>query len=213
MLAGGAIELAKEFRRLRFPAWTGHMPTFNEVFKDHPEVEVVPVRDEHEMFACQRNMILTGIYKRPFDYWKGGMEEQWRRAESFDHRIYREIGIPLEKKWDSFPWRPNVEPVYIKPFIFVHDDASRGFVIETNRIPDWTQDQMCCPGNDISQSITKWAELILSAHEIHCINSSFLWFCDLLPLPTQQRKFCHRYARPWNVCDIPTFRHQWTILD
>lgn len=215
MLAGGAVELAKEFGEIRFPVWHGHMPTFQELCKGEPRITLVPVKNEHEMFAHQRSMILTGYYKQSPDYWTiGPGEKAWRSSEPFDQMAYREIGVPLEKKWESFPWKCDVEPLYIKPFIFVHDDAARGFIIQPTRIDSqWTQDKMCCPGNDLSTSITKWAELILSAHEVHCINSAFLWFCDLLPLPEQQRKYFHMYARPYNVCDIPTLRHQWKILD
>jgi hypothetical protein len=218
MLAGGAVELAKEFVGLRFPAWTGHVPTFTEIFKDHPEIEIVPVKDENDMMSKQRNMILTGVYKRPYDFWKGQepFNHPWKDGEPFDEMFYREIGVPIEKKWDSFPWRYEVGPVaYKSPYIFVHDDASRGFVIRTDRIgnPQWDQNMMVCPDREFGLPITSYAASLIYAHEIHVINSAFMWFCEFLPLPPKQRKFIHRYARPWRNCDQYKHRHNWIILD
>lgn len=215
MLAGAAVELAKEFGGLRFPCWEGHEPTFREIFKSVPEIEVIPVQDEHEMFQVQRTMILTGYYKKAPDYWiRLKMEDNWRKALPFDARIYGELQVPLEKKWESFPWKGDLRVEYNRPYIFVHDDASRGYVIDTKRhLGAWPQELMIAPGHHSAQPITYYAPYIVNAHEIHVINSAFLWLADLLPLPEQQRKYFHRYARPWNVCDIPTLRHQWTILD
>jgi hypothetical protein len=215
MLAGAAIELAKEYGGIRFPAWPGHYPTFKVLFADHAEVEVVSVKNAHEMFAHQKLMILTGIYKLPIEYWKGGAEAHWRNWKQFDQMIYDELGVPLEKKWDSFPWSFDGEPsVDESTYIFVHDDSSRGYAMNLDRIGrHWTQDKMASPDRSFDYPITWWAKVIFGASEVHVINSAFLWLCDLLPLPEQQRKIFHRYARPYNTCDIPTLRHQWTILD
>lgn len=222
MLAGGAVELAREFGCILFPAWHGHMATFQELFKDHPEVAVLSVTDERDMFAKQRLMILTGTYKVARDYWRTeGGEQAWRQSEPFDQMVYREIGVPLEKKWDSFPWKfqPDQErllddeTIYL-PYIFVHDDSSRGYVMNMSRIGDWQQSAMfvTSTGEDLVP-ITNYANSIYYSTEIHAINSAFLWFADLLPLRPEQPKFFHRYARPWNVCDNPTLRQNWTILD
>jgi hypothetical protein len=217
MLLGGAVELAKEFGRIRFPSWIGHVPTFQSLCKDHPEIEIVPVKDENDMMSKQRNMILTGVYKRPYDFWKGQepFNHPWKDVEPFDEMFYREIGVPIEKKWDSFPWKPvGTTPIYQMPYIFVHDDSSRGFAMDLDRIGrHWTQDMMVVPDPSFSTPITDYAFDILSAHEVHVINSSFMWFCEFLPLPKQQRKFIHRYARPWRNCDQYNHRHNWIILD
>jgi hypothetical protein len=217
MLAGGAVELAKEFGGLRFPCWTGHLSTFREIFKSVPEIMLVPVRDEHEMFALQRLMILTGIYKYPYEHWRHSIDlDQWRDGPPTDVHFYEQIGVPIDKKWESFPWRyEGPGPKYDdKPYIFVHDDAARGYIMDLDRIGrNWTQDMMVCPDRDFLRPITAYADQLMGAHEIHCINSCFPWFCEFLPLPVNQRRFLHRYARPYRNCDIYDWRHHWIVLD
>jgi len=216
-LSGGAIELAKEFGSIRFASWYGHVPTFQEIFKDHPEVEVVSVQNEYDMFSKQRSMILTGRYKKPYDYWTiGPGEKVWRNSGAFDQQFYAEIGVPLQKKWDSFPWKYEGEPVkYDKPYIYVHDDASRGYIMDLDRIGrHWTQDMMVTPDRELRHPLTWWAPFMMGAHEIHTINTCSLWLADLIDLPEQQRKYFHRYAKqPWEPSDNPTLRHNWIILD
>lgn len=216
-MAGGVVELAKEFGGIRFPCWPGHLTTFREIFKSVPEVQIVLVDDEYQMFRLQRNMILTGIYKYPFSYWKqaGGNHQEWYDGDPSDVAIYRQMGVPLEKKWDSFPWKyEGPEPSYEKPYIFVHDDASRGYTMDLDRIGrHWTQDMMIAPDRNFTYPLTWYAHFLMGAHEIHAINSCIMWFCEFLPLPTQQRRFLHRYARPYRNCDCYQYRHHWIILD
>lgn len=144
-MLGGAVELAKEFGGIRFPCWPGHLTTFRELLKSVPEVQIVLVDNEEQMFRLQRNMILTGIYKFPFGFWKRpGCHEEWYDGEAQDVVFYRQMGVPLEKKWESFPWKyEGPEPVYDKPYIFVHDDASRGYIMDLERIGrHWTQNMI-----------------------------------------------------------------------
>lgn len=216
MAAGGIVELAKEFGGIRFPRYYRHVPSFREIFKNNPEIEVIPVYDEHDMFRIQRVMILTGIYKYPYEFWRQSKDlDVWRDGPPTDIHFYEQISVPIEKKWDSFPW---VYEGHIKyghnPYIFVHDDASRGYIMDLNRIgPHWTQDMMVAPDREFSRPLTDYAEALINAHEIHCINSCFPWLCEFLPLPAQQRRYLHRYARPYRNCDIYNWRHKWIILD
>lgn len=214
---GGVVELLKEFGELRFPRYYRHVPTFTELLKLYPSVEVVPVQNEHEMFEVSRVKILAGVYNYPFDHWRADVnQEQWRNGPPADQVFYEQIGVPIEKKWDSFPWLyegpdPRCDG---KPYIFVHDDASRGYIMDLDRIGrHWTQDMMVCPDREFGKPITEYAEALIGAHEIHAINSSIMWFCEFLPLPENQRRYLHRYARPYRNCDCFHLRHRWTILD
>lgn len=215
LLAGGAVELAREFGALRFPVWEKQYPSFVEIFKSVPAVEVVPVRDEHHMVAYQRVVIMTGIYKKTHEFWRQNGDSPLRDIMSFDEMFYGEIGVPLQKKWDSFPWKFEGEPLRREqPYVFVHDDASRHYIIDPNRMGrHWTQDNMVAPDRNYGLRITDYAAALLGAAEVHCINSSFIWLRDLLPEVPGQRLFYHRYSRPWYRSDLPTFRLNWEILD
>ncbi len=55
-----------------------------------------------------------------------------------------------------------------------------------------------------------WLTCILSASEIHCIDSSFALLIDSLVIDPSVCLYLHRYARP--AVSIPTYRLHWEYL-
>lgn len=110
----------------------------------------------------------------------------------FDEEFYKNAGVPFEYRWRLFH-APRINGLFLmpKPYIFVHDDVARGFVItrglEGKRI--------FAPQPYSEVPITAYRRIIQEAREVHCINSSFACWIDSANLVSKERFFVHRYAR------------------
>jgi hypothetical protein len=126
----------------------------------------------------------------------------------FDELFYEQAGLPFSKKYDSFYIDyDKSEPEKKDPFVFLHDDPSRGYNIRYGL----TQKNIITPANN-GGSIFDHIPLLLYAEEIHCIDSAFLCLADLLNV--KGKKFFHRYARKEDkFFKGPKLKDDWTIYD
>lgn len=109
-------------------------------------------------------------------------------ASNFDEVFYVGSGIPFKNKWDKFNIRRDIEAeqrVLKKlnpngvPFMFVHDDPSRGFVIN----PPNPQNLMVIK-NDPSEDLFNMIGVFEAASEIHCMESSISNLIEFIPSVT-----------------------------
>jgi hypothetical protein len=208
-LAGATAKLA-EVEPIIFPCFERDLISVRDIFSTTPNVVVTPIKKESEMFLintdCPR--LLTGYY---------GSHYASHGDVGFDQWFYDQLGVAISEKWGSFP---NKEVVHYRhrentninaeKWYFVHQDPSRGFKMDLDRVPKGTWVPL---DGFLSGSILKVCPCIRSAKEIHLINSAFLALCEVMVLREEQPKFLHRYARPWARIDMPKLRHNWTILD
>ena len=119
---------------------------------------------------------------------------------SFDREFYIQADVPFEMRWNSslFPRNEEVERVtktsYVKndePYIFVHDDSSRGYRIDDSRFSNGVK--VVRPNALLGASLQAHAKLIEDAREVHLMESSFLAMAQNLCLGG--RKFVHTYVR------------------
>lgn len=126
--------------------------------------------------------------------------------EHCDVFFYNIMNIPYEKRFNNFRIERNEKEenrVFEKlnptgePYIFVHDDESRGFTIEVDTNYKIIK-------NDIEESIFHFGKIIEKAKEFHCIESSMRCFSE--HLNTDGVKLVHHNSiRP---CSISS-RKQW----
>jgi hypothetical protein len=125
----------------------------------------------------------------------------------FDSEFYAQAGLPFEMRWNGFKHAPVEQintPSY--QYVFVHDDPERGMVIDRKHIRSG-MDVVVASKNKLLP-IGAYMELLQSASEIHCIDSSFALLAD--SIPTAGRKFLHRYCRPNG--EHPVYRNRWEII-
>jgi hypothetical protein len=122
-------------------------------------------------------------------HWKGNVIkigfDKMQDFEHFDIDFYRMLNVPFNERWDSFTIKRNyeaekklIEKLNLpEKFVFVHDDASRGFVISDQYM------KMNLPviRPFITNSIFDWIGVLERATEIHCICSSFKHLVDSVP--------------------------------
>lgn len=141
----------------------------------------------------------------------GNRGSNYRRQE-FDRCFYEQADLPFETRWTGFRVirDSSIElPEPTRPYAFVHDDASRGFAINRS-LSCFSGLPECAVVEGVTENIFAWLPCILSAAEIHCIDSAFALLIDSLTLHSSVRLFLHRYARPSDT--IPTYHLHWKYL-
>ena len=98
-------------------------------------------------------------------------------VSNFDVGFYACAGIPFEHRWTNFRLRRNTESEQKalnqlnptgQPFAFVHDDPSRGFILNPN-----ISKELHVIKNDPSIDVFDMISILENASEIHCMESSF----------------------------------------
>lgn len=122
-------------------------------------------------------------------------------SHNFDESFYAQGGVSFSERVEgvSFPRDLDLERELEQelalgedPFCFVHEDLSRGFVIEKCRLPENLR-QVRSEDLKYRFPITAWVGVIMRAREIHVIESSFAALAESIDPPG--KKVAHRYAR------------------
>jgi hypothetical protein len=136
----------------------------------------------------------------------------------FDEQFYDQAGLPFATRWDRsiIPRSSNSEALTAdeirglpKPFVFVHEDPNRGFIIDPGFINSGSL--VVGPSLQAGRSFFSYCGLIETAVEVHLIGSSFLALAETLSLTGA--KYVHNYARPDTAGDVrlrQSLKSEWT---
>jgi len=197
---------ARNHSSLVIPVKPAYVDSAKYMLRDVPSARVVPARTNEEAYQIVNSFRSSG-----FVLFLGNKGTNYRREE-FDRCFYEQAGIDFETRWTEFKLvrDPAIElEAPIQPHAFVHHDPSRGFEIDRAKA-SFSGLQECVAVDGITKNIFAWLPCILSASEIHCIDSSFALLIDSLEINSNVRLFLHRYARPSET--IPTYQLHWTFL-
>ena len=125
----------------------------------------------------------------------------WRKSLDWTRDLYSQAGVPSNIIRRGFVLqrdRNREQAMYEHliadnegPYVFVHDDPSRGFVIESSRLPNR---KVVHPGRiedeDPSTCLFDYCKVIECAEEVHVIDSCFAWQIELLGLHTNCTMHC-----------------------
>ena len=188
------------------PVKPANLDSARFMLRDVPSAHVVSARTNEEAYQIVNTFRASGPV-----LFLGNKGRNYRREE-FDRCFYEQAGIDFETRWTEFKLvrDPAIElTVPIQPHAFVHDDSSRGFTIDRSQA-SFSGMQQCAAIEGVTDNIFAWLPSILSASEIHCIDSSFALLIDSLKIHSNVRLFLHRYARP--AVTIPTYQLHWEYL-
>ena len=169
------------------------------MYRDLRKIRVVPVGDDNEARKfCKR-------FQKPIIVGHENMMNGINFAESF----YLQFGISPSKMISSFYIERDMKEEYFlwqkltkkEPFILIHEDIERGFVIRHKLLPEGIRRVYVLPYSLIFHYIG----LIFHAEEIHCIDSSFINLVNVLDIEV----FYHKYARKSEASSI----RKGTIID
>lgn len=195
------------------PCWVHNKQSVESFFVNYPNVFVVPIEKESQLKDFEPGLRLGHYSDIPRN-----------DGEDFISWFYRQADFPLEErdKWCPLHSAAQVmsdsfvaigEPDQFgrrfqdnSPFIFKHDDSTRGYVFRESNPKSLPVYKPHDKG-----SIFVWYHLIKTATEIHCIDSSFLHLADALP--TTGRLYFHRYARSGDHNKNLALRKKWEILE
>jgi hypothetical protein len=197
------------FCKERNAAMTGWM------YRDEPRIQLECVRDgSNESEAVQRTLRernatnYLSIGHRPLRR----LERQYSHT-FFDQLFYMQAGVPYDVRFSHCYWQRDMdeeERVYrkLRPgprYAFVHDDISRGYVIDTDAI------DMPIVRNDVTESIFHLGLLLEHATEVHCMESSIRCMIESLDM-SHCRLFYHNFRYPDRPLGTAT-NHCWVQVD
>jgi hypothetical protein len=169
------------------------------MYRDEPRIQLACIDEDHNeraevRRACRRlgnnNLLIVGHRAL-----------RWFEAEHsqafFDELFYMHVGLPYAWRFEKCFWQRDVaeeERVFRKlapdgPYAFVHDDAARGFVVNTSPIA------FPIVRNDISESIFHLGMLLERAAEVHCMESSIRCMIESLNME-RPKLFYHNFRYP-----------------
>jgi len=139
-----------------------------------------------------------------------------------DENFYSQANVNLAERWQPLDVPRDLKKEnelfemlvpHDAPYIFLHEDKSRGFSIDLNLVPQGVT--IVRPKPELSSRFTifDYMTIIENAREIHCIESSFCALIESMDLKIP--KFAHRYARPEAKSDYRqefTYKSTWEIL-
>jgi hypothetical protein len=215
---------------LWFPCYPQYETTFKSFFQSYPRIKVFTVPH-----------IPTDAWGSPTDATYGrvlselGVTGEIVRCgvyrgqgcwEDFTKNFYHDAGVTYESSWQRCPissaawnWRDQGNKVIgwrtDKRRVFLHEDnrpPQRNFRI-WKEITHLAECEVYRPQvAQEKESMLIYADLINTADEIHCIDSSFFWFVN--SLNPRGRLFLHKYTR-WPRDRKFRFetRYHWNYID
>ncbi len=141
----------------------------------------------------------------------------YEKYDSFEKCFYGNFNLDFNKKYTSFYVQRDEDKenmLYEKfnineDYIFLHDDASRSFNINLEKIP--SNIRIIKPTIGLTDNIFDYIKLIKNAKEVHCIDSSFLHLSDILEL--NKNLYYHVYARDnYNKSDNGFFKNAIKVI-
>lgn len=221
IICNGLIrELCKHHERVYCYVKEHYLSNVSFMYRDEPRVTLLPVKDSWEV-PC--NVI------KDVDLITIGFDKLDVSHNNFDHSFYKQLGYDPSLRWENF----HVEREYHTeqelfrklnphnvPYIFIHDDPHRGYVIDPNMV---RKDMKIITASDCFTSgkmkgefrkynIFHWILVMENATEVHCMDSSFKCLMDSLPNFDRTILFYHSYVRGTNARAVSSTRRRWIII-
>lgn len=148
-----------------------------------------------------RDVLRLGMFGKGFD------EKRW------DAVMFEQAGVPFEDRWTKWHVERDLSREFEppkEPYAFVHQDQSRGFIIDRERADISSDKVIWFAHKGATDNIFDFCRLIENAEEIHVIDSCFAILADSLNTLKAKRKVVHLYAREGAL--PPTYSPGWEIL-
>lgn len=153
------------------------------MYRDEPLIEIIKIdknKEQEEIIDILNNRNNDSALIVGHNNYSWGQEEKLGMgcAEIF----YHQVGIPFERRFSDFYFqrdRKEEQRVFEKlnpnnePFIFIHDDPSRGFTIPEENVRLIVGKNVRIIRNDITENIFFFCKILEEAEQIHLMESAF----------------------------------------
>lgn len=214
IICNGLIrEYANSYSRVMVFVRTNNVVSVKFMYRDLKNVSLVVVDRDGE--ACA--FLDANKEKR---FLKVGHEHLNTKDVKFDECFYKQVGMDFNKRWDSFfVERDKAKELEIMKhfgvkegqYVFLHEDKSRGFLINRSYIHDKSL-LIVEPGKGLTENMFDYCGLIENAREVHCMDSSFKLLADSLPNAGKAALFHHVYVRGSSNIHLSSSRLQWKCI-
>ncbi len=212
--------LSSEFRTLTLPVKATNYISVKRMLSDVNNIKFIRVPDKFEFWFMKSLLLYSRVIRNHIvrlgnygiDFFLDGVR--------FDDNFYRQARVPFDHRWSKFSIPRDISrEVNLftrlgcneRPYIFLHEDKSRGFEIDRAKIS--AEFAIVEPLASTGEfTVFDYRKVLENAVEIHVIESAFAAFIESLSLSS--RKFAHRYARPEASNDFRsefTYRSLWRI--
>jgi hypothetical protein len=214
-------ELAKTNQNLVIPVRGHNYESLKGLLGDKLNIRLLSFPKssaEESMSVLSKLLSKTGIKELRLGHWGANFAQVGYR---FDRSFYSQAQIPFEYRWKSFEYPRNYseekalfESYRVEPgkYVFLHEDQSRGFVINRNLLKSDLKVVEPRYGK-LRIPIQSYRLLMENAAENHLIESSFAAFCESIEI--RGSRTAHRYARPEalrNPFHEFTYLRDWNVL-
>jgi len=215
--------LAEQRRSLIVPTTATNANSVSQMLSDVENIEIEVYKSSYENIRMDAHASL--LSKAGFDVIRlgySGKDFFKDTRKRLDQNFYDQAGVDISNRWDKFKVVRNIareKKLYDilvptrEPYIFLHEDSSRGFNIDATRIPSGVQIVRPDPKRASGFTVFDYLTIIENSWQIHCIESSFGALIESMQYDIP--KFAHRYARPEAKSDFRqefTYRSKWEIL-
>jgi hypothetical protein len=158
-----------------------NIETVRFMLRDIPNIEFFGVNDDEEVVKFIRKetpkIIVIGF-------------NNITSMENFDEQFYLQHNIEFRKRWDNFVCLRDIESekrlfnkfnVKEGEYVFIHDDESRGFKIDTSHVINKSL-PVIRPVLGLTKNSFDYCYLMQNSIESHFIDSSFRLIFDSLKL-------------------------------
>lgn len=221
LICNGLVrEICKRYGKT-FILCKGHnVASVEFMFRDLKNVAIYPVDNDAEASG-----VIVSVPEGSDAIKIGYMGKDWlSNTDAWDESFYRQAGLDFNARWDSFYFKRDEKREKLfydkcikkdEPYIFIHDDKHRGFIIDDNKIES-NNKRLIRPERDKkagTYNIFDYCKILERADEIHSIDSSFDKLVDCMNSTTKNIYF-HDYARKVNrsSCGYHTYRRKWIII-
>jgi 2-desacetyl-2-hydroxyethyl bacteriochlorophyllide A dehydrogenase len=193
------------------------------MFRDDEKIKLIPVNEVNDVGVLINsykeildNLVVVGLSGDP----RIGIEHvdfYLEQGIHLDRAFYLMAGVPFEEKVSKFYFERNPEQEKILlsrlnpdnlPYIFVHDDASRGLNMDMSKI----RDDLLVIRPTQGFRLFDYLGVIENAEEVHVMESCFQTIIDLQNY-NKNNIYLHKYIRNYGGVLFPEQTHDYIIIN
>jgi hypothetical protein len=161
------------------------------MYKDLHNLNLIPVKDDYAVVNYLKSndikdASITCYGGTPFGYYKHPLSKE------FDDSFYLQNNLSFDKRWTDFKCSRYIKRemelfnkygVKEGEYVFLHEDVSRGFKIDRNKIIRKDL-PIIEPKSELTNNVFDYTYLMSMSYESHFIDSSFRLIFDSYKLRT-----------------------------